>query len=57
MTDVTIFYQGGSGGFALYYYLLLSGNYQIDTSTAWKIINDQYNPDFLQKDYSTNTNM
>lgn len=48
MTDVTIFYQGGSGGFALYYYLLLSGNYQIDTSTAWKMINDQYNPELLE---------
>lgn len=25
--DVTIIYQGGSGGFMLFYYLLLSGNY------------------------------
>lgn len=26
--DITILYQGGSGGFALFYYLLLSGKYQ-----------------------------
>lgn len=26
--DVTIFYLGGSGGFCLFYYLLLSGKYQ-----------------------------
>lgn len=28
MNDVTILYQGGSGGFLLFYYLLLSGKYQ-----------------------------
>ena len=42
MTDVTIFYQGGSGGFALYYYLLLSGIYQIDIPTAQTMVNIQF---------------
>jgi hypothetical protein len=30
--DVTIIYQGGSGGFCLFYYLLLSGHYQTGIS-------------------------
>ena len=40
--DVTIFYQGGSGGFALYYYLLLSGKFHMDIETAWDKIRHQY---------------
>jgi hypothetical protein len=42
MTDVTIFYQGGSGGFALYYYLMLSGKYQYDINTAQTMVNIQF---------------
>jgi hypothetical protein len=42
MDNVTILYQGGSGGFALYYYLLLSGNYQFSTGTAQSMIARQF---------------
>lgn len=42
MGDVTIFYQGGSGGFALYYYLLLSGNYQFDVDTVKGMVKKQF---------------
>jgi hypothetical protein len=42
MKDVTILYQGGSGGFALYYYLLLSGNYQYKTEAVQSMIAQQY---------------
>jgi hypothetical protein len=41
--DVSILYQGGSGGFALYYYLLLSGQYHADSAVDWQ---QQY-PDSL----------
>lgn len=34
--DVSIVYQGGSGGFALYYYLLLSGQYHSDSVVDWQ---------------------
>jgi hypothetical protein len=40
--DVTILYQGGSGGFALYYYLLLTGQFQHTTKQTWQMINHQF---------------
>ena len=43
--DVTILYQGGSGGFALYYYLLLTGNFQHSTEDAWQQIRYQFPSD------------
>jgi hypothetical protein len=42
MDDVTILYQGGSGGFAIYYYLLLSGRYQYDIDTVQSMIAQQF---------------
>lgn len=42
MDNVTILYQGGSGGFALYYYLLLSGNYQFSIPTTQSMILKQF---------------
>jgi hypothetical protein len=42
MSNVTILYQGGSGGFALYYYLLLSGKYQYDIDTVQSMIAQQF---------------
>lgn len=42
MKDVTILYQGGSGGFALYYYLLLSGRYQFDIGRLDQMIKQQF---------------
>lgn len=42
MNDITIFYQGGSGGFALYYYLLLSGQYQYNVDTVNQMIKKQF---------------
>jgi hypothetical protein len=52
MKDVTILYQGGSGGFALYYYLLLSGQYQFDIETTHKMIAEQF-PEELSANPST----
>ena len=40
--DVTILYQGGSGGFALYYYLLLTGNFQHSIEETWRQIYYQF---------------
>lgn len=40
--DVTVIYQGGSGGFALYYHLLLTGNFQIDATQAQSMIAHQF---------------
>ena len=40
--DVTILYQGGSGGFALYYYLLLTGQFQHSIEDTWKRIHYQF---------------
>ena len=42
--DITILYQGGSGGFALFYYLLLSNKYHTGLPTKnWQsLINIQY---------------
>jgi hypothetical protein len=45
--NVSIFYQGGSGGFALYYYLLLSGQFQHSIDQTWKLIYSQYPTDLL----------
>ena len=43
--DVTILYQGGSGGFALYYYLLLTGKFQHSIEETWELIHDQFPAD------------
>jgi hypothetical protein len=43
--DCTIFYQGGSGGFALYYYLLLTGEFQHSTEETWELIHNQFPSD------------
>lgn len=51
MKDVTIIYQGGSGGFALYYYLLLSGKYQFDIASVKHMIGQQF-PNSLSLDRS-----
>jgi hypothetical protein len=40
--DVTILYQGGSGGFALYYYLLLTGQFQHSIEETWQLIDQQF---------------
>jgi hypothetical protein len=40
--DVTILYQGGSGGFALYYYLLLTGRFQHSIEETWDRIHYQF---------------
>jgi hypothetical protein len=40
--DVTILYQGGSGGFALYYYLLLTGQFQHSIEETWDLIHYQF---------------
>ena len=40
--DVSILYQGGSGGFALYYYLLLTGEFQHSTEETWELIHNQF---------------
>jgi hypothetical protein len=45
--DVTILYQGGSGGFALYYYLLLTGRFQHSTEDAWKKIQYQFDTNLV----------
>lgn len=49
--DICILYQGGSGGFALYYYLLLSGNFQHSIDETWQMIGHQF-PLELIKDRS-----
>jgi hypothetical protein len=46
--DVCILYQGGSGGFALYYYLLLSGNFQHSIDETWEMINHQFSPELMR---------
>lgn len=43
--DVTILYQGGSGGFALYYYLLLTGKFQHSIDETWELIHKQFPSD------------
>jgi hypothetical protein len=45
--DVTILYQGGSGGFALYYYLLLTGRFQHSTEETWEMIHNQFPVDLI----------
>lgn len=52
--DVTILYQGGSGGFALFYYLLLSGLYQ--TGLQYQSIHDLINRQF-PKSLASNPSM
>ena len=49
MKDTTIFYQGGSGGFALYYYLLLSGQYQYNIETVKEMISNQFPTTLVQR--------
>lgn len=46
--DVTILYQGGSGGFALYYYLLLSGQFQHSIEQTWQLIEQQFPPHLIR---------
>lgn len=36
MRDTTLLYQGGSAGFMMYYYLLLSGDYEIESIDSVK---------------------
>jgi hypothetical protein len=50
--DVTILYQGGSGGFALYYYLLLTGRFQHSIGDTWDRIYYQF-PSDLATDPAT----
>ena len=45
--DVTILYQGGSGGFALYYYLLLTGQFQHSIEETWELIHHQFATDLI----------
>ena len=45
--DVTILYQGGSGGFALYYYLLLTGQFQHSVEETWQMIHHQFPTELL----------
>jgi hypothetical protein len=40
--DTTILYQGGSGGFVLYYYLLLTGQFQHSIEETWQLIDRQF---------------
>lgn len=47
--DVTVIYQGGSGGFALYYHLLLTGNFQIDATEAQSMIARQFPQELASK--------
>jgi hypothetical protein len=49
MRDVTILYQGGSGGFLLFYYLLLSGNYEtgLDFESVTDLIDKQFPSELL----------
>lgn len=46
--DVTILYQGGSGGFALYYYLLLTGRFQHSIEETWELIHRQFDSDLIK---------
>jgi hypothetical protein len=50
ISDVTILYQGGSGGFMLFYYLMLSGRYHAgipaDRSPS-ELISQQFNDDLV----------
>jgi hypothetical protein len=47
--DITILYQGGSGGFLLFYYLLLSGNYHtgLQYQSVQSLIDQQFTPDLV----------
>lgn len=52
--DVTIFYQGGSGGFALFYYLLLSEQYttgikKLKTCSVDDLIKLQYSKNLVEQ--------
>jgi hypothetical protein len=51
MQNVTILYQGGSGGFALYYYLLLTGKYQFDIPVVQEMIKTQYPLNLIDNPY------
>jgi hypothetical protein len=53
--NVTILYQGGSGGFALYYYLLLSGQFQHSIDQTWELIHSQFSTDLLTNTSSWKT--
>ena len=49
MQDTTILYQGGSGGFLFFYYMLLSGEYTtgLDMENIEHYINNQYHPELI----------
>lgn len=50
MSDVTILYQGGSGGFMLFYYLMLSGRYHTGISSdrsPSELVMQQFNTDLV----------
>ena len=49
MQDTTIMYQGGSGGFLLFYYMLLSGEYTtgLDMNNIENYIKEQYHPKLI----------
>jgi hypothetical protein len=53
--DVTILYQGGSGGFALYYYLLLTGQFQHSVEETWELIHHQFSIDLINSPSSWKT--
>jgi hypothetical protein len=53
--DVTILYQGGSGGFALYYYLLLTGQFQHSIDETWNLIHHQFDTELINNPRSWKT--
>jgi hypothetical protein len=52
--DVTILYQGGSGGFALFYYLLLSGKYHtgIDYNSVQELVDEQFSDSLIDRPHT-----
>lgn len=51
MDDVTILYQGGSGGFVLFYYFLLSGRYETGLEGDYKELSKKQFPLYLMNNY------
>ena len=58
MQDTTIMYQGGSGGFLLFYYMLLSGEYTtgLDMENIDQYITKQYHPNLIDDKKSWKVN-
>lgn len=48
--DVSILYSGGSGGFALFYYFMLSGIYKtgLKSNNIHQLIDQQFSPDLVR---------